>query len=60
MSSEGDDLSEEENSSENNMVFEELEGGRKVGMTLHTGASSGIVCIDTGGNRVILIDRLPI
>ena len=38
------------------MVFEEFEGGHRVGMAMHAGASPDLVCEDTGCNRVILID----
>ena len=56
MSSDGEDLSDGDNSSESNMVFEEFEGGHRVGMAMHAGASPDLVCEDTGCNRVILID----
>ena len=56
MSSDGEDLSDGDNSSESNMVFEELELGSRVGVAMHAGAPPDMVCIDTGCNRVILIE----
>ena len=38
------------------MVFEEFEGGQRVGMAMHAGAPPDLVCIYTNCNRVILID----
>ena len=56
MSSDGEDLSDDY-SSESNMAFEEFVGGERVGVALHAGARPNLVCIDTGCNRIILIDN---
>ena len=51
------DLSDGNNSSESYMAFEEFVSGHRVGVVLHAGARPNLVCIDTGCNRIILIDN---
>ena len=57
MSSDGEDLSDGDNSSESNMVWweEEVEG-EKVGLAFQAAAAPELVCLDSGCNRLILID----
>ena len=33
-----------------------FEGGDRVGVALHAGAQPDLVCIDTGCNRIVLVD----
>ena len=57
MSSDGEDLSDGDNSSESNMVWweEEVEG-EKVGLAFQAAAAPELVCLDSGCNRLILVD----
>ena len=53
MSSDGEDLSED-NSSESNMAYEEWVGGRRVGTAIQAGVRPDLVCMDSGCNRIVL------
>ena len=67
MSSDGEDLSDRDDSGDGFMVGGEVEceeadeeeevvGGDRVARVLHAGAQLGLVCIYSGCNRVILVD----
>ena len=66
MSNDGEDLSDGDDSGNGFMVGGEVEceeadeeeevGGDRVARALHAGAQLDLVCIDSGCNRVILVD----
>ena len=58
MSANGEDLSDGDNSSESNMVWghEEYVGGQRVGAAMQAGPRPDLVCMDSGCNRIILVD----
>ena len=57
MSSDGEDLSDGDDSGERNMLWweEEVEGER-VGLAFQAAAAPELVCVDSGCNRLILVD----
>ena len=56
MSSDGEDLDSGDDSAESYMLWEEEINGERVGVALQAAAVPDLVCVDSGCNRVILVE----
>ena len=56
MSSDGENLDSGDDSNESYMLWEEEIDGERVGVALQAAAAPDLVCVDSGCNRVILVE----